>query len=49
VGSVFGLNGRWFTKGKHQRTRALCRELKSKRNYLVPLDAPIQSAQLALL
>jgi SprT protein len=48
-GSVFDFQGRWFKKGKQKRTRVLCRELKSKRQYLVPADAPVGSAQLALL
>lgn len=48
-GSLFSLNGRWFTKGKLRRTRFECRELKSKRNYLVPADVPIQNVQLSLL
>ena len=48
-GSIFHLQGRWFKKGKVRRTRVLCREVKSKRQYLVPVDAVISSAQLALL
>lgn len=48
-GSIFGLHGRWFRKGQLRRTRVLCHELKSRRNYLVPADAPIDSAQLSLL
>jgi SprT protein len=48
-GSVFALNGRWFRKGKIRRTRVLCKEVHSKRNYLVPVDAPVQNAQLSLL
>jgi SprT protein len=48
-GSVFALNGRWFKKGKIRRTRVLCREMQSKRSYLVPVDAPVQNAQLSLL
>jgi SprT protein len=48
-GSIFGLHGRWFTKGKMKRTRVLCRELKTKRNFLVPVDVPVQGAQLSLL
>lgn len=47
-GSLFGLHGRWFKKGQLKRTRVLCRELKTRQNYLVPLDAPVQSAQLCL-
>jgi SprT protein len=47
-GSVFGLHGRWFKKGKLKRTRVMCREVNTKRNYLVPLDAPVSGAQLSL-
>jgi len=48
-GSVFGLHGRWFKKGKQRRTRVMCREVNSKRDYLVPLDAPVSGAQLSLI
>ncbi len=48
-GSIFGLHGRWFKKGLLKRTRVLCRELNTKRNYLVPADAPVEGAQLSLL
>ena len=48
-GSVFGLHGRWFKKGPLKRTRVLCRELKTKRNYLVPADSPVENTQLSLL
>lgn len=49
VGSIFKLNNRWFVKGELRRTRVLCRELKTKRNYLVPIDSPISETQLSLL
>jgi hypothetical protein len=48
-GSVFSFHGRWFKKGITKRTRVLCQELKTKRQYLVPADAEVGSAQLALL
>lgn len=48
-GSVFDFQGRWFKKGKLKRTRVLCMEIKSRRQYLVPADVPIGSAQLTLL
>jgi hypothetical protein len=48
-GSVFSFHGRWFKKGVTKRTRVLCLELKTKRQYLVPADAEVGSAQLALL
>lgn len=47
-GSTFDLNGRWFRKGKLRRTRVLCTEIKSKRQFLVPADAPVGHAQLTL-
>jgi len=48
-GSIFKLQGRWFRKGKLRRTRVLCRELQSKRDYLVPADAVVTDVQLSLL
>lgn len=42
-GSVFSFHGRWFRKGVLRRTRVVCRELKTKRNYLVPADAEIEA------
>ena len=46
-GSIFALHGRWFKKGPLKRTRVLCHEVKTKRNYLVPVDAQIETAQLS--
>jgi SprT protein len=48
-GSTFKLQGKYFTKGKLRRTRVLCKELKSKREYLVPADALVNDVQLSLL
>lgn len=48
-GSIFRFHGRWFKKGKLRRTRVLCQEVKSKRQYLVPAEVPVQDAQLSLL
>lgn len=48
-GSIFGIRGRWFKKGPTKRTRALCREITSKRKYFVPVDAPVENVQLSLL
>ncbi len=48
-GSIFRLQNRYFKKGKLRRTRVLCRELKSKRDYLVPIDAVVSDVQLSLL
>ena len=48
-GSIFHLHGRWFKKGKLRRTRVLCSEVKTRRQYLVPVDAAVSNTQLALL
>jgi hypothetical protein len=48
-GSIFRLSGKYFQKGKLRRTRILCRELKSKKDYLVPADALVSDVQLSLL
>ena len=48
-GSIFLLQGKYFKKGKLRRTRVLCKELKSKRDYLVPADALVNDVQLSLL
>jgi hypothetical protein len=48
-GSTFLLQGRYFKKGKLRRTRVVCKELKSKRDYLVPADALVDNVQLSLL
>jgi SprT protein len=48
-GSIFSFHGRWFRKGITKRTRVLCLEVKTRRQYLVPADAEVGSAQLALL
>lgn len=48
-GSIFKLQGRYFRKGKLRRTRVLCRELQSKRDYLVPADSIVTDVQLSLL
>lgn len=48
-GSTFKLQGRFFQKGKIRRTRVICKELKSKRDYLVPIDAQVSHVQLSLL
>jgi SprT protein len=48
-GSIFQFHGRYFKKGKLRRTRILCQEVKSKRNYLVPADAVVTNVQLSLL
>lgn len=48
-GSTFQLNGRFFKKGKLRRTRVLCKEVNSKRQYLVPAEALVSDVQLSLL
>ncbi|MCU0356681.1 MAG: SprT-like domain-containing protein [Cyclobacteriaceae bacterium] len=47
-GSLFILRGRYFKKGKLRRTRFLCQEVKSRRQYLVPAEALVEQAQLSL-
>lgn len=42
-GSEFQLHGRWYKKGKLRRTRILCKELNSRRNYLISANAPVGS------
>ena len=49
TGSIFRFQGRYFKKGKLRRTRILCRELASRRDYLVPADAFVTDVQLSLL
>ena len=48
-GTTFRLNGRWFKKGKLKRTRVLCKEINSRRQYLVPAEALVSDVQLSLL
>lgn len=48
-GSTFRLNGRYFKKGKLKRTRILCKEVNSRRQYLVPAEALVSDVQLSLL
>ncbi|HEY3403047.1 MAG TPA: SprT-like domain-containing protein [Ohtaekwangia sp.] len=48
-GSIFLFQGRYFKKGKLRRTRVLCRELNTKRDYLVPADAQVSNVQFSLL
>ncbi len=48
-GSIFKLQSKYFKKGKLRRTRVLCRELQSKLDYLVPIDALVSDVQLSLL
>lgn len=47
-GSLFALHGRWFKKGHLKKTRVVCHEMKTRRNYLVPADAQVESAQLSI-
>lgn len=48
-GTIFKLQGKFFKKGPLKRTRIICRELKSRRHYLVPCDALVSDVQLSLL
>lgn len=47
-GSIFKLQGRYFKKGQLRRTRVICREVKSKRNFLVPMEAPVTDVQISI-
>ena len=46
AGSVFLFQKRYYKKGKLQRTRFVCKELKSRREYLVPADVVVEDVQL---
>jgi len=48
-GSIFHFQGRYFKKGKMKRTRVLCHEVKTRRNYLVPAEVLVSNVQLSLL
>lgn len=48
-GSIFNFQKRYFQKGKTKRTRVLCMELKSKRNYLIPAEVLVSDVQLSML
>lgn len=48
-GSIFKFQKRFFQKGKLRRTRVLCKELETKRQYLVPAEAEVTHVQLSLL
>jgi SprT protein len=48
-GSIFQFQHRYFKKGKLKRTRILCSEIKSKRNYLIPAEVLVSDVQLSLL
>jgi hypothetical protein len=47
-GSVFLFHKRYFRKGKLRRTRFVCKEMKTRREYLVPSDAVVEEAQMDL-
>jgi hypothetical protein len=48
-GSIFLFQHRYFKKGKLKRTRILCSEVNSKRNYLIPAEVLVSDVQLSLL
>lgn len=48
-GSIFHFQGRYFRKGKLKRTRVVCSEVKTRRNYLVPAEVLVSHVQLSLL
>lgn len=48
-GSIFRFQRRFFKKGKLKRTRIVCCEIKSKKNYLIPAEVLVSNVQLSLL
>ncbi len=48
-GSIFHFQGRFFRKGKLKRTRVVCSEVKTRRNYLVPAEVLVSHVQLSML
>jgi SprT protein len=48
-GSIFRFQKRYFKKGKLKRTRILCMEVKSKRNYLIPAEVLVTDVQFSML
>jgi SprT protein len=48
-GSQFQFQGRYFKKGTLKRTRIVCREVNTKRNYLIPADVLVTNVQLSFL
>jgi hypothetical protein len=45
-GCTFAFQGRYFKRGKLRRTRILCREINSKRSYLIPAECMVTNVQL---
>jgi hypothetical protein len=48
-GSIFQFQHRYFKKGKLKRTRIVCSDIKTKRNYLIPAEVLVSDVQLSLL
>jgi SprT protein len=48
-GSIFKFQNRYFKKGKTKRTRVLCSEVKTRKNYLVPKEVLVSDVQLTML
>lgn len=48
-GSIFRFQDRFFKKGKLKRTRIVCSEIKTKRNYLIPAEVLVTNVQLTFL
>ena len=48
-GSIFKFQQRYFQKGKLKRTRVLCKDMQSKRNYLIPAEVLVTDVQLSML
>jgi SprT protein len=47
-GCTFEFQGRFFMKGKLRRTRVLCKEINSKRSYLIPAECLVSNVQLTM-
>lgn len=47
-GCVFEFQGRFFRRGKLKRTRVLCKEVKTRRNYLIPSECIVGNVQLSI-
>ena len=48
-GSIFQFQKRYFMKGKLKRTRIVCKEISSKRNYLIPAEVLVSNVQLSMM
>lgn len=46
-GCIFEFQGRFFKRGKLKRTRVLCREVSSRKDYLIPAECLVGNVQLS--